>query len=186
MAEQGSFQKEFRMNLKKLSFSEKNQKSGGALPTTRTPLDSLWFQKAFLISFCLCGSFLIAGNVLKDKLFPSSQSLNLKEKNSSSTYTADFENVVFPPFPVNLKTASGIATALVKIELQTNKLSAKREILLKNKKFQKHLLLLLSGQNTRELNKNKTYFEEKIRSQFNIFLSQGTVKKVKIHTALIN
>ena len=125
------------------------------------------------------------GNLLEERLFPSVESVALENKNTRTPAKA-LENVIFPPFPVNLKTSNGIATALVKIELKMDKLSAKKEILSKNQKFQKHLLLLLSGQNRGELSKNKSYFEEKIRSQFNVFLSRGSVEKVEIHTTLIN
>ena len=162
---------------------KKNQESHSK--SSRANLDSLWFQKAFFISFCLCGSFFVAGNLLEERLFPSVKSVALKNKNSRTPARA-LENVTFPPFPVNLKTSNGIAPALVEIELKMNKPSAKKEVLLKNQKFQKHLLLLLSGQNRGELSKNKTYFEEKIRSQFNVFLTRGSVEKVEIHTTLIN
>ena len=165
-------------------FSWKKSKKSRS-KSSQANLNSLWFQKTFFISFCLCGSFFVIGNLMEERLFPPVKSVALENKNTGTPAKA-LENVTFPPFPVNLKTSNGIAPTLVKIELKMDKLSAKKEILSKNQKFQKHLLLLLSGQNRGELSKNKSYFEEKIRSQFNVFLSRGSVEKVEIHTTLIN
>lgn len=145
-------------------------------------LDSFWFQKAFIISFCFCGSFLLLGNVFKDQLFPE----ELKRVLSSQKNATEFESLIFPSFPVNLKTSGEISPVLVKIELKTDKPAAKQEIVLKTRKFKKYLLLLLSGQSRTDLEKNRAWFEEQIRSQFNVFLSKGSVKQVEFHTALIN
>lgn len=143
-------------------------------------LDSAWFRRVFFISFFLCGLCFIVGNVFQKYIKEKPLKMSLTKEAS------DFEGLVFPPFPVNLKTQDGIVPALVRIELKTDKASAAREILKKNKKFKKHLLLLLSGRNKVDLKKNSAYFEAEIRSQFNVFLSRGAVEKVKIHTKLIN
>ena len=164
-----------------IKFLFKNSKKSGKRLFIGS-LDSSWFQKAFIVSFCFCSSFFLLGNVFKDQLFPeeSKRVLSL-QKNST-----EFESLIFPSFPVNLKTSGEIAPVLVKIELKTDKLAVKKEIVLKTKKFKKYLLLLLSGQSKKDLEKNRAWFEEQIRSQFNVFLSKGSVKQVEFHTALIN
>lgn len=147
-------------------------------------LDSLWFQKAFVFSFCLCAFLFILGNIFKDRMFPLEK--GLKKGIPSKDVSKEIGGFAFPPFPVNLKASEGIAPVLLKINLKTDKLETKKEIVLKSKKFKKHLLLLLSGQNKGDLEKNKAWFEEKIKSQFNVFLSKGSVEQVVFHTALIN
>lgn len=147
-------------------------------------LDSFWFQKAFVFSFCLCAFLFILGNIFEDQLFPLEK--GLKKRIPSKDISKEMGGFAFPPFPVNLKASEGISPVLLKIKLKTDKLEAEKEIVLKSKKFKKHLLLLLSGKNKGDLEKNKAWFEEKIKSQFNVFLSKGSVEQVAFHTALIN
>lgn len=163
--------------------SSLNQSQSKRLPFIGS-LDSFWFQKAFVFSFCLCAFLFVLGNIFEDQLFPLEK--GLKSGLSSKNISKEAGGFAFPPFPVNLKASGEIAPVLLKIELKTDKPEAKKEIVLKSKKFQKHLLLLLSGQSKGDLEKNRAWFEEKIKSQFNVFLSKGSVEQVVFHTALIN
>ena len=162
----------------------------------RGELDSLWFARMFVFALFFSGSLLVFGNLFAGGAFlgtfsaPSFKSFRAEPLQSSPAVLPKKPQqpaaLSFPPFPVNLKTGSGSALAFVKIDLTTDRPAAKKEILLKNKKFKKHLLLLLSGRERGDLTKNKARFEEEIRSQFNIFLSQGSVEEVSFQTTFIN
>lgn len=165
------------------TFLLKNQGKADKRPFIGS-LNSFWFQRAFILSFCFCGSFLLLGNIFEDQLFLLKK--EPKNRLSLKDSSTEIEGFAFPPFLVNLKASGEIAPVLLKIELKTDKPEAKKEIVLKTKKFKKYLLLLLSGQSRRDLKKNRAWFEEKIRSQFNVFLSKGSVEQVVFHTALIN
>ena len=170
------------MDKKTFSFVNQNSLKPSQASTRSHSLNGLWFRKVFLLSFSLCGFFLLMGNLY---FFILSKKEN-QEKQPKVLVKNEPGDIVFPSFPVNLKTPGGVVPALVEVHLKTDKLPVKKEILVKSQKFQKYLLLLLSGQNKGDLQNNKSDFEEKIRSQFNVFLSQGAVQQVKIHTRLIN
>ena len=165
-------------------------------PTRRRgDLDSRWFAGTFAFSLFFSISLLVFGKrfVMSDfgaafsahsvPPLKAPASLPAAALQQKAQQTAALS---FPPFPVNLKSGAGSALALVKIDLKTDRPAAKKEILLKNKKFKRHLLLLLSGKERGDLTKNKAFFEERIRSQFNIFLSQGSVEEVRFQTTFIN
>ena len=156
-------------------------------------LDSLWFAKTFAFALLASGALMVSGTVSAPVPFPADDHKAVsadkgKRLSSAEQKTAPQQTAAlsFPPFPVNLRSGAGNALALVKIDLKTDRPAAKKEILSKNKKFKKHLLLLLSGKERGDLTKNKERFEEEIRSQFNTFLSQGSVKEVRFQTTAIN
>ena len=76
--------------------------------------------------------------------------------------------------------------AQVSAQIETRYPSIKKRFSKDHKKFNKHLLLVLSGKEIHEVTKNKSYFEKKLRSQMNVFLPHGNVEKVILHTKMLN
>ncbi len=142
---------------------------------------SAWLKKVFIISFCVPSSFLFLGKAI----------LFIKNKATTSYHSSmvpftKLKDVNLPPLVVNLKSKKGPHLARVTVHMKTDKKSVEQELLSENKSFEKHLLLILSGQNTKDIYKKRSLFEEKIKNQVNTFLSKGLVDKVTIQTQLLN
>lgn len=94
--------------------------------------------------------------------------------------------VSLPPLLVSLKGEEGIRMARINVNLQVSRPEAKKEILSNNTITHKRLLILLSGQESRDIRNKKSYFENQLLSWMNAFLSKGSVNKVSIQTTLLN
>ena len=91
-----------------------------------------------------------------------------------------------PPLLVSLKGEDGIRMARINVNLQVSRRAVRREILSNNKAARKRLLILLSGQKSRDLQNKKAHFEKQLLSWMNAFLSKGSVNKVTIQTTFLN
>ncbi len=151
-------------------------------PTKRKEVFSqAWFKKTFIISFCLSFCFFFLGKVIL--FFKNRTSTSYQSSKIPST---KLKNVDLPPLVINLKSQEGPRLTRVIVQIKTNQTSVKKELLSENKFFEKHLLLVLSGQNTKDIHKKRNFYEEKIKTQLNAFLSKGLVNEVHIQTQLIN
>lgn len=149
---------------------------------------SLRFQRVFLSISLISFIALVTGNVLWKnniwKITKKSGKKSLSEKKNSSGN--NIQAIHLPPLLISLKGNSGIRMARVHVNLQVSKPSVKKEILSNKKATRKHLLILLSGQQSRDMKNKKSYFEHQLLSWMNAFLSKGSVNKVTIQTTLLN
>ena len=162
-----------------MNFSYKNKNYHQPIKK-KEAFSSYWFKKIFILSFCFSSFLLVAGKItffIKNKSTTSYQSSITSEK---------FKTVNLAPLVINLKSKEGPRLARVTVHMKTDKTSVKQELLSKNKSFEKHLLLVLSGQDTKDIHKKRNRFEKKIKTQINAFLSKGLVNEVTIETKLLN
>ena len=132
-------------------------------------------QKLFIVSFILCFVFLLIGKfsfTKNNRLLASIQSHKVKK---------EMKTVSLDPVVVNLKDKKRSHLTKVQVNIGTYEDSVKKELLSnKNKSLEKHLLLVLSGQEKKDLSKNTNFFEKKLIAQINEFLSSGKVNKINI------
>ena len=105
---------------------------------------------------------------------------------STSLREKPVENSYIFPLLVNLKGEKGPQLARIKVFLTFSEDSLKQEFLSQGNRLKKHLLFVLSSQESKMLNKNKDRFEKQIRSQLNAFLSKNLVHGVRIQTKILN
>ena len=130
-------------------------------------------------------SLVIVGSVRHDrKKRKAEETAGAAKKNMfRGTRKAD---VNLPPLLVSLKGEDGIRMARINVNLQVSRSAVKKEILSTNKASRKRLLILLSGQKSRDLQNKKAFFEKQLLSWMNAFLSKGSVNKVTIQTTFLN
>lgn len=149
---------------------------------------SLWFRRVLLFVSLISFIALVTGNILWQSI--NQKTTKISEKKSSGLKTNHPNNVSqavnLPPLLVSLKGNKGIRMARVQVNLQVSRSSVKKEILSNKKATQKHLLILLSGQQSQDMKNKKSYFENQLLSWMNAFLSKGSVNKVTIQTTLLN
>ena len=118
-------------------------------------------------------------------------SLNLfhlfSTKNKSQTVVqkslADLQFSHVFPLLVNLKGQKGPQLAKVYVHISTEDENQKN-LLRQNKKLEKQLLFLLSGQPVKSL--KQEYFYSQIQSQLNAFLSGNLINQIHIKTEMLN
>ena len=139
-----------------------------------------WFRRIFVGASLALISLVALGKVFWTE---ESQLAQLKEETPKSNIPVQIFNL--PSILVNFKSKEGIRMAQVSVQLETRSTSVKSKFLKDHQRLQKHLLLVLSGKEVQEMEKNKSYFENKIRSQMNVFLTKGEVDKVTLHTKML-
>lgn len=157
-----------------MNFSYKN-KSNYQNKREQVHLSEQWIKKVFFIAFSFSFSFLLLGKVV--------WIFNNKAKTTqvrSLASTKQIKTISLSPIVVNLKSDKGPQLTRVQVNISTYEESVKKELLSKNKSLEKHLLFVLSGQDSKKINKNKSIFEKKLISQINAFLSSGNINEVKI------
>ena len=114
------------------------------------------------------------------------QSFSIKNKFSFSVQKSLGKPVepshIFPLL-VNLKGQEGPQLAKVYVHVTVDDKN-KKNVLLKNRKLEKQLLFLLSGQSVKNLKKEQFYSQ--IQSQLNAFLSDSLINEVRIQTEALN
>ena len=147
-------------------------------------LSEKWVKKILIISsFTVFVSFLSL-KVLwsldfnKEFFFSKSSKNSVKEESFKKTHTL--------PLLVNLKGETGPQLTRIQIYITFNASSLEEDLLPKDKKLEKHLLFILSGQSIQALNKKKGYFEKQIRSHLNAFLSKDLINGIDIQTEMLN
>jgi len=148
-------------------------------PQRKNHFSSTWFKKISVVSFLTASFCLLIGKVW----------IRNKESTSyhrSETPVQKFQKISLPSVVVNFQSSTGPRLARVIVQLTTQENSVKKEILSQKKSFNKHLLLILSGQKTQDLQSKKKFFENKIKTQMNAFLSKGLINQVSIQTQWIN
>ena len=145
-------------------------------------LDGSWFQKVFWLSFAVAGAFMACGKAV----FSSPSGVSIAESSMKTPAASVVSDVVFPSFPVSLKAEGKPFPALMEVHVKTDGWSASREIISKKERFQRHLLILLSGRSLEEFQDTNNVFEEKARSQLNAFISKGAISKLRFYTALLH
>ena len=159
-----------------------------SLSRKKAALFSIWFQRVFFFLSVISLIILAAGNILKKskkwKAAKVSEKTAIHLKNNSSKDSS--RAVSLPPLLVSLKGEEGIRMARINVNLQVSQPEVKREILSNNTVTHKRLLILLSGQESRDIRSKKSYFENRLLSWMNAFLSKGSVNKVTIQTTLLN
>ena len=139
-----------------------------------------WLRRIFVGSLLLLISFFVLGKVLWEE---KSQLAQLKAEPPKQNIP--IQTFKLPSILVNFKSKEGIRMAQVSVQLETRSSSVKAKFLKDHQQLQKHLLLVLSGKEVKEMKKNKSYFEDKIRSQMNVFLTKGEVDKVTLYTKML-
>ena len=139
----------------------------------RQDVSALWFKRVFFFISLFSFIALIAGNILwKNNIWKAAKN---PEKKSLSWKKNSFGNnknqtVHLSPLLVSLKGDTGIRMARVHVNLQVSRASVKQEILSNKKATQKHLLILLSGQQSQDMKNKKSQFENQLLSWMNAFL----------------
>ena len=87
------------------------------------------------------------------------------------------------PLLVNLKGQKGPQLAKVFVYITTEE-EKQKDLLYENKKLEKQLLFLLSGQPIKNLKREDFYTQ--IQSQLNAFLSENLINQIYIQTELLN
>ena len=156
--------------------------------SNRNHFFSLWFRRVLFFVSLISLIALVAGNILWQSI--NQKTTEVSEKKSSGSKITRSRSVSqainLPPLLVSLKGDKGIRMARVHVNLQVSRSSVKKEILSNKKATQKHLLILLSGQQSQDMKNKKSYFENQLLSWMNAFLSKGSVNKVTIQTTLLN
>ena len=165
-------------------FSEEPGPSSNLSPT-RDSLFSSRFRRGFFLVSLVSLILLPAGNILW-KLNRNSAKTEISPPLKKASPRPRPQAVSLPPLLVSLKGERGIRMARVHVNLEVNRLSAKKEILSNKTATQKQLLILLSGKKSRDMKDKKSYFENRLLSWMNAFLSRGSVNKVTIQTTLLN
>lgn len=117
--------------------------------------------------------------------YSKKSSVHLKSESQSTEKTAKESSYVLPLL-VNLKGEKGPQLAKVHVHITFNGNSLEKKSLPQGNQLEKHLLFILSGQSSKNLNRKKNQFEKQIRSQLNAFLSENLVNGVSIHTEMLN
>ena len=87
------------------------------------------------------------------------------------------------PLLINLKGQKGPQLAKVFVYITTEE-EKQKDLLYENKKLEKQLIFLLSGQPIKNLKKEDFY--NQIQSQLNAFLSENLINEIYIQTELLN
>ncbi|MGI9548435.1 MAG: flagellar basal body-associated FliL family protein [Bdellovibrionales bacterium] len=138
-------------------------------------------KKIFIISFLFFSTLLALG-----KFLTFINNKNSAQASIQASFSNNLKTVALPSVVVNLKSKRGPRLARVTVQVKTLETATKNEILSKDQSFKKHLLLILSGQNTKDMNRNTNIFEKKIKTQMNAFLTEGSIEQVHIQTQLLN
>ena len=143
-----------------------------------------WIKRFFILSSCVVFFGFFVLKILWSVNF-NKQYSNF-ELSKSSAKEEKFEKAHILPLLVNLKGEKGPQLVRLQVYIALNKNFLEKEFLSQGKEFEKHLLFILSGQEVKDLQKKRSYFEQKIRSQLNAFLSEDIVDGVRIQTERIN
>ena len=96
---------------------------------------------------------------------------------------SDFQSNHVFPLLVNLKGQKGPQLAKVYVYI-TAGYGNEKDLLFDNKKLEKQLLFLLSGQSVKNL--KREYFYSQIQSQLNAFLNDNLINQIRIQTEILN
>ena len=162
---------------------EFSAETGVPAPKRVTP--SRPFRRTFAFIFFAGLSLVVVGNIRQDRKKQNAGERAEPAKREARE-KARRTDVSLPPLLVSLKGENGIRMARINVNLQVSRKAVKKEILSTNKAARKRLLVLLSGQKSRDLQNKKSHFEKQLLSWMNAFLSKGSVNKVTIQTTFLN